>query len=163
MKSILKCGALLAALIVASALPAHADSGDTLDFNLSGPITASWTMDSNPTPFWSESGYAFAVNTTDLVVNGTPVTDFLCFFNINDEGGLNSSVALDDLYGPQVYSGDESDPTFITGTYYFTSWPAGNQEVLTITQAPEPASLLLLASGLVALGLKRKRQGETAN
>lgn len=158
MKSILKGGALLATFIFLSALPAHADSGATYNFELSGPVSATWTMSENPSPFFVEEGTAFAVDVPDLSMDGGPVIDdTICFFNLSDGGGLNSVVALPDFYGPQVYSGDESNPTFMTGMYTLTMYD-GQTETLSITEAPEPTTMLLLFSGLAALGLKRKRQ-----
>jgi hypothetical protein len=158
MKSILKGGALLATFIFLSALPAHADSGATYNFELSGPVDATWTMSENPSPFFVEEGTAFAVDVPDLSMDGGPVIDdTICFFNLSDLGGLNSVIALPDFYGPQVYTGDESSPTFQTGVYTFTM-DNGQSETLCITQAPEPTTMLLLFSGLAALGLKRKRE-----
>jgi hypothetical protein len=157
MKNVLKCGALLATFILLAVLPAHADSGDTYSFTLSGPLSASWTMSENPTPMFSEDGTVFAVQSTDLVVDGLSVSDILCFFNESDSGGLNSAVVLPDFFGPQVYSGDESNPTFLTGVYYL-SMDDGQQETLCITQTPEPTTILLLFSGVALLGLKRKRE-----
>jgi hypothetical protein len=158
MKSFLKGGALLATFIFLSALPAHADSGATYNFELSGPVSATWTMSENPTPFFVEDGTAFAVDVPDLSMDGGPVLDdTLCFFNFSDGGGLNSVIALPDFYGAQVYTGDESNPWFQTGVYGFTM-DNGQSETLCITQAPEPTTMLLLFSGLAALGLKRKRE-----
>jgi hypothetical protein len=158
MKNVLKCGALVATFIFLAVLPAHADSGDTYTFTLTGPVSASWTLAENPTPLEFESGTAFAVEPTDLVVDGIAVSDVLCFFNISDLGGLNSFVVLPDLIGPQIYSGDESNPTFLTGTYYFTNWETGAAETLSVTPTPEPTTILLLFSGIAMLGLKRKRE-----
>jgi hypothetical protein len=158
MKSILKGGALLATFIFLSALPAHADSGATYNFELSGPVAATWTMSENPTPFFVEEGTAFAVDVPDLSMDGGPVMDdTLCFFNLSDLGGLNSVIALPDFFGPQVYTGDESNPWFQAGVYTFTM-ASGETETLSITPAPEPGTMLLLFSGLAMLGLKRKRE-----
>jgi hypothetical protein len=159
MKNVLKCGALVAAFVFLAVLPARADSGDTYQFTMTGPVTASWTMSENPTPYYYEEGTVFLAEAPDLVVDGTSDTsDILCFFNLGDLGGLNSINLLPDFFGPQVYSGDESAPTFMTGTYYFTMDSTDQIETLQITQAPEPCTILLLGSGLAALGLKRKRQ-----
>jgi hypothetical protein len=158
MKSFLKGGALLATFIFLSALPAHADSGTTYDFQLSGPVSATWTMDENPSPFFVEEGTAFAVDVPDLSMDGGPVIDdTICFFNLSDLGGLNSVIALPDFFGQQVYTGDESSPWFTPGVYAFTM-ATGETETLSITPAPEPTTMLLLFSGLAVLGLKRKRE-----
>jgi PEP-CTERM motif len=158
MKSFLKGGALLATFMFLSALPAHADSGATYDFRLSGPVSATWTMSENPSPFFVEEGTAFAVDVPDLSMDGGPVIDdTLCFFNLSDLGGLNSVIALPDFFGPQVYTGDESNPWFTPGVYTFTM-ATGETETLCITPAPEPTTMLLLFSGLAALGLKRRRE-----
>jgi hypothetical protein len=158
MKNALKCGALVASFIFLAVLPAHADSGDTYSFTLTGPVSASWTMAENPTPVDFESGTVFTADPTNLVVDGAPVSDVLCFFNISDLGGLNSMIVLPDLIGPQIYSGDESNPTFLTGTFYFTNWETGASETLCVTPTPEPTTILLLFSGIAMLGLKRKRE-----
>jgi hypothetical protein len=159
MKNVLKCGALVAAFVFLAVLPARADSGDTYQFTMTGPVTASWTMSENPTPYYYEQGTVFLAVAPDLVVDGSSdPSDILCFFNLGDLGGLNSINLLPDFFGPQVYSGDESAPTFMTGTYYFTMDSTDQIETLQITPAPEPGTILLLCSGLAALGLKRKRQ-----
>jgi hypothetical protein len=159
MKNVFKCGALVAAFVFLAVLPARADSGDTYQFTMTGPVTASWTMSENPTPYYYEEGIVFLAEAPDLMVDGTSdSSDILCFFNVGDLGGLNSINLLPDFFGPQIYSGDESAPTFMTGTYYFTMGGTDEIETLQITPAPEPCTILLLGSGLAALGLKRKRQ-----
>jgi hypothetical protein len=159
MKNVLKCGALVAAFVFLAVLPARADSGDTYQFTMTGPVTASWTMSENTTPYYYEEGIVFLAEAPDLMVDGTSdSSDILCFFNVGDLGGLNSINLLPDFFGPQIYSGDESAPTFMTGTYYFTMGSTDEIETLQITPAPEPCTILLLGSGLAALGLKRKRQ-----
>lgn len=153
----LKLGALLAILTIFAALPAKADSGGTLDYTLSGgPVSASWTMSEDPTPMYVEDGIAFAVNSTNLIVAGWPVDDIICFFNLSDLGGMNTVTYVPDLYGAQLYSGPEDSPTMLTGLFYLTD-ANGDCYTLDVTQAPEPMTWLLLASGLAALALKRKK------
>jgi hypothetical protein len=157
MNRTIKLGALLAIVTLFAALPAKADSGPTLDYTLSGgPISASWSMSQDPTPFFVEDGTAFAVNSTDLVVDGLSVEDIICFFNLGDMGGFNSVTYLPDFYGAQLYSGPEDSPTMLTGLFYLTD-ANGDCYTLNVTQAPEPMTWLLLASGLAALALKRKK------
>jgi hypothetical protein len=156
MNRTLKLGALLAIVTIFAALPAKADSGQTLDYTLSGgPISASWSMSQDPTPFFVEDGTAFAVNSTDLIVGNLPVDDIICFFNFGDSGGMNTVTYLPDFYGAQLYSGPEDSPTMLIGTFYLTD-AAGDCYTLNVTQAPEPMTWLLLATGLAALALKRR-------
>jgi hypothetical protein len=158
MNRTLKLGALLAIVTIFAALPAKADSGATLDYTLSGgPISASWSMSQDPTPFFVEDGTAFAVNSTDLIVNNQAVDDIICFFNLSDWGGVNSVTYLPELVGAQLYTGPEGSPTMLTGTFYFTDQLTGDCYTLNVTQAPEPMTWLLLATGLAALTLKRKK------
>jgi hypothetical protein len=158
MNRTLKLGALLAIVTIFAALPAKADSGQTLDYTLSGgPVSASWTMSQDPTPFFVEDGTVFAVNSTDLIVDGLPVDDIICFFNLSDSGGVNSVTYLPDLVGAQLYTGSEDSPTMLTGMFYLTDEQTGAYYTLNVTNAPEPMTWLLLASGLAALALKRKK------
>lgn len=153
-----KLGVLLAIVTIFAALPAKADSGATRDYTPSGgPIRASWSMSQDPTPFYVERGTAFAVNSTDLVVDGLPVDDIICFVNLRDWGGVNSVTYLPDLVGAQLYTGPEYSPTLLAGLFYLTHEQTGGRHTRSVTKAPEPTTWLLLASGLAALALKRKK------
>src|SRR5271156_4195077 len=140
MNRTLKLGSLLAIVTIFAALPAKADSGATLDYTLSGgPITASWSMSQDPTPFYVEDGTAFAVYSTDLVVGTTPEEDIICFFSLGEVGGFNTVTDIPDFYGAQLYSGPEDSPTMLTGLFYLTD-AAGDCYTLNVTQAPEPTT-----------------------
>jgi hypothetical protein len=158
MRNMLKCGTLLATLIFLAVLPARADSGGTLDFNLTGPVSASWTMSENPTATLVAPGI-FTVYVSDFVVDDVSSPTDLYFFSTEQGGGLNSLIDLTNLLGEQLYTGTESDPTFLNNNVFsLTDGDNGAAEVLTVTQAPEPTTLLMLGSGLAAIALKRKRQ-----
>jgi hypothetical protein len=109
----------------------------------------------------------------------------ITFFNLNpsvlNEGGLSacnfSQVCSDpanlfNIFDLQVYSGTELNPTFTPGTYtepaedeaaendgdtwaFSTSRDVNLTLTIAPTAAPEPSSLLLLATGLLGLGLLR--------
>jgi hypothetical protein len=113
-------------------------------------------MSQDPDPFFVENGTAFAVNSTNLIVGAAAVDDIICFFNTSDSGGMNIVLYIPDLYGAQLYSGPEGSPTMLTGTFYLTD-ATGDIYTLNVTNAPEPMTWLLLASGLAALALKRKK------
>jgi hypothetical protein len=158
MKSILRFAILSAILLGAAVIPARADSGATLSYDLSGPISASWTMSQNPTVLFPESGIAFLVNVPDLVVGGSSTPDFIAFFNLEgDEGGLNSATdAIPDFTGPQLYTGNENNPTMLTGNFDLFNAVNGGTEVLTVKVVPEPGTLLFLSTGILLIAWKRK-------
>ena len=163
MKSTLKLGAILAALLFLSAIPAKADSAppETITYTLSGPTTASFSFSTGSGPDWFDDGTAFTMEPTDLMVNGDYMTDTIVFFNSSDLGGLNSVFScLPDLIGAQLYTGSESDPTFLTGNFQLTDMETGGSYWLCATETPmpEPSSVLMLVSGLLIVGLGFKRR-----
>jgi PEP-CTERM motif len=173
--------AIMAAILVAlSATSALAD-GTNLVYTLTqeGSTTplATWEMPLNPTPSCDFSppspcfisGDAFFFTTQVSIDGGAPVTDTLVFLNttsmsvdLNDFGFL-----IPELTGPQLYSGDESNPTMIIppSGFFFpliddganNPATAGTEYTLSVAETPEPATLLLLGSGLVAFGIRKRR------
>jgi PEP-CTERM motif len=115
------------------------------------------------TPEFSGTNYFFTANPINLIVDGTAASDTLVFFSSADLGGLNSVFSsLPDLAGFQLYSGSESDPTLLTGV--FKLWDLDGTGWYTLTAsavgvpAPEPSTVLMLVSGLFAVGLGFKRR-----
>ncbi len=155
----------LAALLLLSVATVKADSGQTVSYTLTGPTDATFTVSmgtsTSPTPEVSGQNYFFMVQPTDLVVDGTSMSDTIVFFNLSDLGGLNSVLdALPDLGGPQLYSGNESDPTLLTGVFNLYDLETGASYTLTANAvpAPEPTTVLMLVAGLflVGIGLMRR-------
>ena len=139
---------------------------DTLQFTLAGPVSASFELPSSPfvNPGDFGSGAGFRVASPDLMVNGTAAAnDFLTFYNASMLGGFGifatASNPVVHVTGPQIYSGPESNPTFATGTFPLTGFPDGTTPfTLTVTDistvsTPEPSIMVLLAIGLVVVGL----------
>jgi hypothetical protein len=161
MKAALKFAAMLAVFLFLSALPANADSSGTMTYTLSGPTTASFTIAMSSGPSWSD-GVAFTMEPVDLTVDGTSMTDTIVFFSSADLGGLNSVFScLPDLIGPQLYTGSESDPTFLTGVFELFDISTGVEYTLTACETPampEPSTVLMLVSGLALVGLGFKRR-----
>jgi PEP-CTERM motif len=162
MKAALKFAAMFAVLFFLSAIPANADSSGTMTYTLSGPTAATFTITMSSTPGWSDGGVAFTMEPVDLTVDGGTMTDTIVFFNSSDLGGLNSVFScLPDLIGPQLYTGSESDPTFLTGVFELFDISTGAEYTLTACETPampEPSTVLMLVSGLALVGLGFKRR-----
>jgi hypothetical protein len=160
MKSFLRLAVVSAILLGAAAIPARADSGATLSYTLTGPVSATWTMSQDPTTLFPTDGIAFVVDVPDLVVGGAATPDMIVFFSLGDMGGVNSVTdAIPDLIGPQLYTGSETNPVMLTGIFNLINSDTGAAEVLTVKKQamPEPGTLLLLSAGLlVVAGFKRK-------
>jgi hypothetical protein len=153
----------VAALMLFSVATVKADSGQTVNYTLTGANTASFTISMNSAPEFSQNNYFFTANPINLIVDGTSESDTLVFFSSADLGGLNSVFSsLPDLAGFQLYSGSESDPTLLTGV--FKLWDLDGSGWYTLTAnaagvpAPEPSTVLMLVSGLFAVGLGFKRR-----
>jgi len=153
----------VAALMLFSVATAQADSGQTVNYTLTGANTASFTISMNSAPQFSQDNYFFTANPINLIVDGTSESDTLVFFSSSDLGGLNSIFSsLPDLTGFQLYSGSESNPTLLTGV--FDLWDLDGSGWYTLTAsaasvpAPEPSTVLMLVSGLFTVGLGFKRR-----
>jgi hypothetical protein len=147
-----------------------------LSYSLAGPGTAvTFSLPEFPSSLASFSPDVldglFSVAPSNLIINGSPSTDIIAFFNSAGGGALEDATdpSAFNLAGPQLYAGvpDESNPQMLLGTGTF---PLLDFETLTIpytlkvtesstgpVSTPEPSSLLLLFTGLFALVLLRKR------
>ena len=161
------CLALAAVLLLAPS-QSRADGFDSFTFtDVSADNTFSliltWQLPSNPTPDDAVSGSGFdflAVNVHEWF-NGADlgiVSDSMAF--LNPATNLGSWSFLDSFASLTsssiVYSGDESNPTFIPGVYqgvdtFNSVGDVPNTATLKIVSAPEPSSILMLLTGLLAL------------
>jgi hypothetical protein len=175
LKKILSLFAILAMSFCFSAASTKADGGGTdLYYTLTGgpsdaPITATFAVPVNPTltPDDYDEGLGFQVEPIDLVINGVPVNDdCIYFYSLFGEGGFQDYDGNFDLMNPtgsnvMLYSGTEDSPTMLmfTDPITLTDYDTGTETyTLTVSTvpAPEPASLMLVACGIVALCLMRK-------
>lgn len=154
----------------ALALAATAAHADLYNFSITGDYTASWQMDSTVTADDPYEGEGFIMWDVAGSFSGavSPVVD-LTFFH----GDLGGGIGIDDFYegvgllvadGPQLYSGSELTPTFLTGTYALTESGGSGSYTLTISAAvPEPTTYALLLGGLGVVGfVARRRKSEVA-
>ena len=90
-------------------------------FNLSGPQTISFTLDSSPTPTVYSAGDFFQIDGISGTVNGQPSTFSAGFGSAsysNDFGLSGPTVGTQVLgTGAQLYTGTEANPTFKLGTF----------------------------------------------
>lgn len=142
-----------------------------LQFTLTGDYSAQWKLDSAVTPAIDSEGEGFTL----FDVEGFPDAVFeladLTFYNAAIGGGLSiydyyGDVNLLSTDGPQLYSGLESEPIFILGTFALTEFQGSGTYTLTIAEAdvaaavPEPATGLLLLGGLALIGGMRARRAK---
>jgi hypothetical protein len=147
----------------------------TIEFSMTdGTNTISWTLPPSPTPDVVDLGTDFAMDAVPILVNGNPETIQITFWNGTNlsrhgvAGGLDignppSVPLLINQYGPALYTGPESAPTFALGEFSLTNVPnptfssnLTSNFTLDVTQIPEPSSLLFLSAGMVAIVTARR-------
>jgi hypothetical protein len=139
-----------------------------------GLFALTFGVEPNPTPLSgtvTSLGFDVPIEAISYRLNNAPiiVTPAEIRFNTLSNGGLfdvtfgsGLNTTEFDFQGAQAFSGTTSAPRFSTGAFALSSWtysdPAGNFDSQTpasatvlITPAPEPSSIILILSGLVAL------------
>ena len=126
-------------------------------------IDVSWEQDSSPTPIDFLSGFFTDVAISDFSSTGTtvvgPYTKII--WQNAAFGGLfrtpETPVATYIVLGDQAYSGDESAPVFLTGTYPGTNLGTGADATVVISSGgppstvPEPSTWAMMLVGFAGL------------
>ena len=126
-------------------------------------IDVSWEQDSSPTPLFAISGSFTDVAISDFSSTGTtvvgPYTDIV-WNNLNFGGLFNTPDGMYVVQGnpsAQAYSGDESAPTFLTGTYPGMNLNTGADATVVISSGgppstvPEPSTWAMMLVGFAGL------------
>ena len=150
------------ALVLALALlAAPLAKADTLDFTITGQgSTYTFSLPSSPTPDLFVGSVFFRLDNQPINIdNQFGETSDIRFFTNFAAGGVSFlNLALS---GPQLYTGTEASPTFLTGDFTLTQ--GLDTYALTIvpesSPVPEPATLILLATGAVATLNSIRRRG----
>ena len=137
------------------------------------PFTFRFTVDSNPTPTAGSVttlGFDVPANAFSYTLNGASVnaSPTEVRFNTLSNGGLfdltfgsGLSAATFSFQGPQAFSGSTASPALLLGTYDVTSFTYSDPNnydsqtpsrlTASVTSTPEPSSVFLFLSGIVAL------------
>jgi hypothetical protein len=161
---IVRISALIVSVLILSAGAAKADGTEL--FKLSGHgMKGSFTVSDTPNVLSDEKNRDFTVETPNLMIDGISFGPQLVEFLSASEGG---GLAMDvdgfwiDLGGKQLYTGAEFAPT-LTGkggtTLHMFGWAVDLNVIPAAT--PEPATLILLGSGLLGFAAFRRRRASS--
>ena len=122
----------------------------TLDFINPATPDISWDLDSHPTPSSFDPFLSFTLNNIANTSSNNPFN--LEFFSSFNGGGLAATGF--DFFGPQLYSGLESSPTLLAGTFNLTPLEGTDitAQLVVAVAVPEPSTWALMMLGFAGLG-----------
>ena len=157
--------ALAFGLALTAALPAFATTVVKIS---GGDPTLTFTIPDQPTAANTLDGVQLGYQNVAAMLDGTAVTIPYIVFNPEVYGGGITTAPVDyhpyAFDTPQLYSGQESNPKFGSSSYDLTNDETGQEDRLTISAAPEPATwaVMLLGVGLVGARLRRRSRAVCA-
>lgn len=167
---LMKC--LRNAALAAVLLSAGVANAALYQFTLTGGYTASWQLNDAADPDVVGDGQGFTLWDIDGNFPGSvlDVAD-LTFYNAAIGGGLEiydffGDTVLLSTDGPQLYTGTETNPFFILGTFFLTEFQGTDTYTLVVSlvgappvsDVPEPATGALLLGGFGIMYALRKRR-----
>lgn len=135
--------------------------------SITGPVTASFQLDSNPTPDRINDQSAFGIgqiffNGVSGVFNGSAETASTISFGTGLASQFQisgSSSGFAQFGGQTVFSGSLSNPVFMPGTFNFTGFSSGTLTVSEVAAAvPEPATWAMMIGGFALVGSTMRRR-----
>jgi hypothetical protein len=147
---------VLLLLAAATSLPlASAANASVYLFSLTGPHTATFSLNSSPTPSSTGTGFFTLLNVPGTSDGVATTFSQLNFFDAAHDGGYNA------LGGPQLFTGTLVNPTFTLGTFALSDDGfASFKYSLSITNAapvPEPATWAMMLLGFAGIGFTFRR------
>ena len=171
MKTILAASVAVAGLSAASA----ADAATTYFDFTSSQFNLTFSLNAPVTPTTAIPGQYFQASAPTATLNGSAATfPNLIFLNsgysgngghgIHGGGFSYDSQFTDFFYGAQLYTGSESAPVFVNGTYNLTGYTNGVAGVLRISSSagavPETATwgMMIAGFGMMGASLRYRRR-----
>jgi len=159
LKKIMRSAAIAATLLCTGVANAA-----LYQFTVSGDYSASWQMDSAPTPDLAlpALGITFG-DVRGVYANAVSDLADVSFF----VGSFGGGMSIEDYYGgafllvadgPQIYEGSAEAPLFHTGTYALTEYQGTAAYTLTIAAVPEPATYGMLLAGMALVAVAARRR-----
>lgn len=157
---------LLAGTALALAAVTPADAATYL-FSYTGDATASWTLDSSPTPT-STGGAFFQIDNVSITINGNTAARNLQLYDSTLGGGftaIDEALTIDAAAEP-LFTGLLSSPTFKLGTFVTTPFAVSalgaGSLTISVLAVPEPANWALMIAGFGLTGAAMRRRRTTA-
>jgi len=160
---------LLSASALALVMAASPTSAATFNFT-SQDLNIVFTLPDSPNPTDFEDGLGFSLPGSGTL-NGNPftspnITFYTQFLTLlpNMSGGFSIDDTWETLlFGAQLYTGPESAPTFLAGTYDLFSGLGTVEGRLVISDVrgavPEPVSWAMMVGGFGLVGGVMRRRG----
>lgn len=135
---------------------------------LTGPVTASFQLDSNPTPSRINdqpiisSGQIFFDNVPG-VFNGISQNASSISFGTGLASAFQISGTANSFAqfaGNPVFTGPLTAPVFSPGTFTFTGFSSGTLTVSQVAAVPEPATWAMMIVGIGAVGATMRRRAK---